>query len=109
MARYINEVANRAFDEREPFVGGSAFTHKAGMHVDAVYKDPASFEHIDPALVGNERNILVTSLSGRSAMTGRFREMPALIFAAAKNAAVSDQRYLERSNLASLIFCLFMV
>ncbi|MBQ7364427.1 MAG: citramalate synthase [Clostridia bacterium] len=68
VARYVNEIANRSFNESEPFVGGSAFTHKAGMHVDAVYKDPASFEHIDPALVGNERNILVTSLSGRSAI-----------------------------------------
>ncbi len=67
-ARYINEVANRAFNESEPFVGGTAFTHKAGMHVDAVYKDPASFEHIDPATVGNERHILITSLSGKSAI-----------------------------------------
>ncbi|MBR2986719.1 MAG: citramalate synthase [Clostridia bacterium] len=74
VARYINEVANRAFDEREPFVGGSAFTHKAGMHVDAVHKDPASFEHIDPSLVGNERNILVTSLSGRSAIHAKMLE-----------------------------------
>ena len=79
VARYINEVANRSFDESEPFVGGSAFTHKAGMHVDAVYKNPASFEHIEPSLVGNERSILVSSLSGKSAIYAKMSEfMPEL-------------------------------
>lgn len=75
VARYVNEVANRAFDESEPFVGGSAFTHKAGMHVDAVYKNPSSFEHIDPAAVGNERNILISSLSGKSAIYAKLQDM----------------------------------
>ncbi len=73
-ARYINEVANRAFDESEPFVGGSAFTHKAGMHIDAVNKNPASFEHIEPTAVGNERNTLVSSLSGKSAIYSKLHE-----------------------------------
>lgn len=74
-ARYINEVANRSFDESEPFVGGSAFCHKAGMHVDAVNKNPASFEHIEPSLVGNERNTLISSLSGKSAIFSKLREL----------------------------------
>ena len=74
-ARYINEVANRSFDESEPFVGGSAFCHKAGMHVDAVNKNPASFEHIEPSLVGNERNTLISSLSGRSAIYAKLHEI----------------------------------
>ena len=74
-ARYVNEVANRAFDESEPFVGGSAFCHKAGMHVDAVNKNPASFEHIEPSLVGNERNTLISSLSGKSAIFGKLSEL----------------------------------
>ena len=65
--RRINELANRAFDENEPFVGSHAFTHKAGMHIDGVNKNPRSFEHIDPALVGNERNYLASRLSGRAA------------------------------------------
>ena len=65
--RRINELANRAFDENEPFVGSHAFTHKAGMHIDGVNKNPRSFEHIDPGLVGNERNYLASRLSGRAA------------------------------------------
>ncbi|MBQ4066963.1 MAG: citramalate synthase [Clostridia bacterium] len=70
-ARYINETANRIFDEREPFVGGYAFTHKAGMHIDGVMKSPRTFEHVSPEAVGNLRNIVISSLSGRSAMADK--------------------------------------
>ncbi len=70
-ARYINETANRPFDEREPFVGGYAFTHKAGMHIDGVMKSPRTFEHVSPESVGNLRNIVISSLSGRSAMADK--------------------------------------
>ncbi len=69
-ARLINELANHAFDESEPFVGGHAFSHKAGMHIDGVKKLPKSFEHIDPAEVGNERGYVVSCLSGRAAILG---------------------------------------
>lgn len=67
-ARYINEIMNLTFSESEPFVGGYAFAHKAGMHIDAVRKSPRSFEHIMPELVGNERTMLVSELAGRSAV-----------------------------------------
>ncbi len=73
-ARYINEIANISFNESEPFVGGSAFTHKAGMHIDAVNKNPSSFEHISPSLVGNERNMLISSLSGRGAIYAKMSQ-----------------------------------
>jgi 2-isopropylmalate synthase len=65
-SRYVSEVANVIHDVRLPFVGTHAFTHKAGLHVNAVAKDPVAYEHMDPALVGNHRNILVSELSGRS-------------------------------------------
>lgn len=78
-ARYINETANRIFDEREPFVGGYAFTHKAGMHIDGVMKSPRTFEHVSPESVGNLRNIVISSLSGRSAMADKMAQiMPEL-------------------------------
>jgi len=72
-ARSINETANRAFNENEPFVGGYAFTHKAGTHIDGVTKAPRSFEHMDPAAVGNRRNIVISSLSGRAALADKMR------------------------------------
>jgi 2-isopropylmalate synthase len=66
VSRYVYEVANMNFRNGQPFVGSSAFAHKGGMHTHAVAKNPVSYEHIDPALVGNERRILVSELSGHS-------------------------------------------
>jgi 2-isopropylmalate synthase len=65
-SRYVYEVANMNFRNGQPFVGLSAFAHKGGMHTHAVAKNPVSYEHIDPGLVGNERRILVSELSGQS-------------------------------------------
>lgn len=62
----VYELANHRPDTKAAFVGGSAFAHKAGMHVDGVRKNPASFEHINPATVGNDRRILISELSGTS-------------------------------------------
>lgn len=64
--RYICEVSNVATNEKEPYVGSYAFAHKGGMHIDAVYKNPRSFEHVPPEIVGNERKILMSEVSGRS-------------------------------------------
>ncbi|HZJ57120.1 MAG TPA: citramalate synthase [Clostridia bacterium] len=64
--RYISEIANLPFNERQPYVGRSAFAHKGGMHIDGVQKNQHSFEHIVPELVGNERRILMSEVSGRS-------------------------------------------
>jgi len=66
LSRYVYEIANMNFRTNQPFVGISAFAHKGGMHVHAIAKAAHSYEHIDPALVGNERRVLVSELSGRS-------------------------------------------
>ena len=66
VSRYVYEVANMNFRNGQAFVGGSAFAHKGGMHTHAVAKNPVSYEHINPELVGNERRILVSELSGQS-------------------------------------------
>ena len=66
LSRYVYELANMSFRRGQPFVGSSAFAHKGGMHVHAVNRLARSYEHIDPAAVGNERRILVSELSGRS-------------------------------------------
>jgi 2-isopropylmalate synthase len=64
--RYICEVSNVIPNDKEPYVGNYAFAHKGGMHIDAVYKNPHSFEHVAPEMVGNERRILMSEVSGRS-------------------------------------------
>ena len=66
VSRFVYEVANLSLRGNQPFVGIAAFAHKGGMHVDAVRKTAASYEHIDPAVVGNSRRILISELAGTS-------------------------------------------
>lgn len=75
VARYINEVADMPFNEKAPYVGNDAFTHKGGMHIDAVSKNPISYEHIEPSQVGNQRHILVSEVAGRSALLSKLQEI----------------------------------
>lgn len=77
ISRYISEIINEAHNERAPYVGNSSFAHKGGMHIDAVIKNNKSFEHINPELVGNERRILMSEVSGRSTILKKIkREAP---------------------------------
>lgn len=64
-AHFVDELLNRAPHPAQPFVGKHAFAHKAGMHAAGIRADSATFEHTDPALVGNAREVLVSELSGR--------------------------------------------
>jgi len=65
-SRFVFEVGNLTPAMNLPYVGGSAFAHKAGLHVDALRKSRRTYEHIDPKLVGNERRFLISELSGKS-------------------------------------------
>jgi len=73
-SRYVAELANLPHNEKQPFVGNSAFAHKGGIHVSAVKKDPRTYEHILPELVGNHRRILVSELAGRSNILYKAKE-----------------------------------
>ncbi len=75
ISRFLDERLNRPHNRHAAYVGESAFAHKGGLHVSAVEKDPKSYEHIDPALVGNERHILVSDQAGRSNILARLREI----------------------------------
>lgn len=66
IGRAIGEIVNLAPDDRAPFVGRSAFAHKAGVHVSAVEKNPLTYEHIQPELIGNQRRIVISDQSGLS-------------------------------------------
>jgi 2-isopropylmalate synthase len=71
VARAVSEIANLPLSDKAPYVGSHAFAHKGGMHIDAVVKKPASYEHIDPALVGNSRRVLMSEVAGRSTLLAR--------------------------------------
>lgn len=75
VSHYVSEIANVMPDHRAPYVGHSSFAHKGGMHVNAVMKDPTSFEHVAPETVGNERRILVSDYSGSSTIQGKLRQL----------------------------------
>jgi 2-isopropylmalate synthase len=68
LSKLAAELANQVPDDSAPFIGRDAFTHKGGMHADAVRKFKSSYEHIDPALVGNTTTIPVSEVSGRSSL-----------------------------------------
>ncbi|GBD41033.1 (R)-citramalate synthase [bacterium HR39] len=75
LSRTFDELLNRVPNRHAPYVGASAFAHKGGLHASAVLKDPSFYEHIDPDLVGNSRDILVSDQAGRSNLLRRFEEM----------------------------------
>jgi 2-isopropylmalate synthase len=66
VSRYVSEIANLSHPNALPYVGESAFAHKAGYHANAMLKDATTYQHIDPNLVGNSQRILVSELAGRS-------------------------------------------
>jgi 2-isopropylmalate synthase len=74
VSRYVYETANMNFRASQPFVGTSAFAHKGGMHVHGIRKNASSYEHVDPSLVGNERRVLVSELSGKSNIAEKLGE-----------------------------------
>ena len=74
ISRYVSEIANLSPQDNMPFVGSSAFAHKGGVHVDAVRKNPETYEHISPKLIGNNRRILISELSGKSSILTKATE-----------------------------------
>ncbi|MCT4596253.1 MAG: citramalate synthase [Vallitalea sp.] len=75
IARRVAEIANVSLDEKVPYVGRGAFTHKGGMHIDGVNKASKSFEHINPELVGNERRFLMSEVAGRSTILKKIQKI----------------------------------
>lgn len=74
-ARKISEICNISLKRNEPYVGTSAFSHKAGMHADGVLKMHSSYEHIEPSQVGNERRVLMSEISGRTAVLNKINKI----------------------------------
>ena len=74
-ALFVAEIVNIALGAQRPYVGRTAFAHKGGLHVAGVEAAPRTFEHIDPALVGNQSRVLISELSGKSAVVHKAREL----------------------------------
>jgi 2-isopropylmalate synthase len=75
LSLYFDELANLRPDTKMPYVGASAFAHKGGLHANAAQKVKTSYEHIDPALVGNRTRVLVSDMAGRSSIAMKAKEL----------------------------------
>ena len=97
-AHLVDELLNRAPDPAQPYVGKHAFAHKAGMHAAGVRADAQTFEHIDPELVGNRRDVLVSELSGSGTVIEKAREAGIELDDAAAKRTVQRVKELEHQG-----------
>ncbi|MBP9560835.1 MAG: citramalate synthase, partial [Syntrophorhabdaceae bacterium] len=74
LSLFVDEIANLIPDKHRPYVGESAFAHKGGIHVSAIRKNPETYEHIEPGLVGNRQRVLISDLSGESSILYKAQE-----------------------------------
>ncbi len=117
-AAFVSEVSNLAPFRRQPFVGNSAFAHKGGVHVSAIMKDSALYEHMDPTLVGNEQRVLMTEQGGKSNILSLARTLgvelskgdPILetLSAAVKKNSALGYDYVAAPASAELLFLRYM-
>ncbi|MDZ7718213.1 MAG: citramalate synthase [Balneolaceae bacterium] len=75
LSKYVSELANLIPDNKQPYVGKSAFAHKGGIHVSAVMKNEQTYEHVKPELIGNSRRVLLSELSGKSNISYKSDEL----------------------------------
>ena len=75
LSHFVAEMANLPPNKRQPYVGDAAFAHKGGVHIHAVQKNPITYEHVSPEVVGNVRRVLISESSGRSAVFGKMETL----------------------------------
>jgi 2-isopropylmalate synthase len=97
-AHFVDELLNRTPDPNQPYVGRNAFAHKAGMHAAGVRTDPATFEHIDPALVGNRNELVVSELAGKGTVLEKAAEAGVELDDAAAQRVVGRVKELEHAG-----------
>jgi 2-isopropylmalate synthase len=100
VARQVAEIANLAPDAHAPYVGRSAFAHKAGVHVAAIRRNPRAYEHVDPRLVGNTTRVVVSELSGRGNLLSKAEEYDVVLDAKAGTAVLADVKEREARGFA---------
>jgi 2-isopropylmalate synthase len=100
LSRFVAEVANLAPDAHMAYVGRSAFAHKGGIHVAAMRRSAASYQHVDPALVGNESRVVVSELSGRGNVLSKAEELGVKVSDGADLEALNDIKAAEARGVS---------
>lgn len=98
VSKFVDELANRSANRHQPYVGDSAFAHKGGVHVSAILKNPKTYEHIKPSLVGNRQRILVSELAGASTIAHKAKELGINLDSGTQEAKKFIQKIKELEN-----------
>jgi 2-isopropylmalate synthase len=98
VSKHVAEVLNRPVNPQAPYVGSSAFAHKAGLHVSAIKRAKDAYEHVDPELVGNGTRFVVSEMSGRATMEIKAEELGLAMDGPAVNAVIDDLKRLEHEG-----------
>ena len=100
LSHYVAEIANLSPNDHAAYVGRSAFAHKGGVHVSAIRRHPESYEHVNPALVGNESRVVVSELSGRSNVLSKAEELGLEVSTAGGGQVLEKIKALEAQGFA---------
>jgi 2-isopropylmalate synthase len=98
VSHHIAETLNRAVDPQAPYVGSSAFAHKAGLHVSAIARAKDAYEHVDPKLVGNGTRFVVSEMAGRATIQMKATELGLAMDGPAVNQVIDDLKRLEHEG-----------
>jgi len=98
LSHYVSEMANLAHQDNLPYVGKSAFAHKGGIHVSAVMKNERTYEHVVPEIIGNQRRVLVSDLSGKSNVKYKAQELDINLSSGNRNVSKIVQQLKEMEN-----------
>jgi len=100
LSQYVAEMANLPHDRHLPYVGASAFAHKGGIHVAAILKNADTYQHIDPAIVGNQRRTLVSELSGKGNVIDKSRQLGKQVNTTQAREALEEIKELENQGFS---------
>jgi 2-isopropylmalate synthase len=98
VSHHVAETLNRAVDPQAPYVGSSAFAHKAGLHVSAIVRAKDAYEHVDPGLVGNGTRFVVSEMAGRATIEMKAAELGLELDGATVNQIIDDLKRLEHEG-----------
>jgi 2-isopropylmalate synthase len=98
VSRHVAEIVNLTVDPQKPYVGKSAFTHKAGLHTSAIARRRDAYEHVDPDAVGNGTRVVVSELSGRSTLAMKANELGITLDSASLSSVLDTLKGLERDG-----------
>ena len=98
VSNHVAEVLNRPLDPQAPYVGSSAFAHKAGLHVSAIARAKDAYEHVDPELVGNGTRFVVSEMAGRATIQMKAEELGLAMDGPAVNQVIDDLKRLEHEG-----------